>query len=243
MSIKLSIFIIILLMVRPYPVKFSVVADVGDFRCLVYLRVTRRGTATLHPYNNAANSASDANTMTFLMMEYKVRTAPFFNSSADAWLSRDGPLLVSCCLLCRGWIYPCVKISSFHCLHIRQLHVDVWPHNPGDACTMLILNWYLFIVKSQWSSTQLQGWDKLLVSITVGFSQCLVNVRDPPCWEDCMCRSLETIALWIHSELFHTCGVNAAALLVSVVGTCVIISCFIPAWIGQFMSYHIDNIT
>ena len=182
MSIKLSIFIIILLMVRPYSVKFSVVTDVGDCRCLIYLRVTRRGTADLHLYNNAANSASDANTMTFLMMEYKVRTAPFFNSSADAWLSRDGPLLVSCCLLCRGWIYPCVKISSFHCLYIRRLHVDVWPHNPRDACTMLILNWLVLIVAAQWISMKMQGWYWMLIISTVGCPQFLAHGISPPCW-------------------------------------------------------------
>ena len=73
-----------MLMVRPCVEKLSAVNNVGGLRCPVSLRVTCSSNAALHPYNSAANSASDANYMTCLMVEDKVSTVPFLNCLFNA---------------------------------------------------------------------------------------------------------------------------------------------------------------
>ena len=66
--------------------RFFVVNGVGGYQCPISSRVTRSGTSSLHPYNNAANSASNADAMACLMMEDKVRTEKLLNHSSFAFV-------------------------------------------------------------------------------------------------------------------------------------------------------------
>ncbi len=68
-------------MVRPWAVMLSVVIMVRfSCGCPISSRVVKMGTASLQPWQSAANSALEAENMTYLIIENNVRMALLLNS-------------------------------------------------------------------------------------------------------------------------------------------------------------------